>query len=246
MVTNDALSASRGASERDFLERSLADLELERAAGDLSDEDYADLKARYESKLAATATPTGAGTVTLESRDRDQKRGSGRRSLVVTLVVVLVVGVGGGLAVARWSGARQPGDNISGSTVSNHGQDLAKAATLAGDGKILDALKIYDRVLKEDPKDVRALTYKGWLLRNVGVENGQTELAAQGREYLEQANDIDPKFSEAWFFRGIVYLRDDNDPERAAQALKLALANDPIPEVATAARGLLAQISQAG
>ena len=231
MVTND---------ERDFLERSLADLELERAAGDLSDADYSDLKARYESKLAATAT-----TATVDAPlDREPKRGSGRRSLVVTLVVVLVVGVGGGLAVARWSGARQPGDNISGSTVSNHGQDLAKAATLAGDGKVLEALKIYDRVLKEDPKDVRALTYKGWMLRNVGIENGQTELAEQGLQYLEQANDIDPNFSEAWFFRGVVYLRDENDPEKAANALKLALANDPIPEVATAARGLLAQISE--
>lgn len=235
-MTNDAFSASRGASERDFLERSLADLELERAAGDLSDDDYADLKARYEAKLAAA----DAVTVVEEPAPRRQSR----RSWLVTIAVVLVIGIGGGLAVAKWSGARKPGETVTGSVPSTSAQQLAQAATLAGDGKVLDALKIYDRVLAENPKDVRALTYKGWLLRNVGVENGEARLAAQGVQYLEQATEIDPTFAEAWLFRGIIYLRDDNDPQKATDALKAALANDPIPEVATAARGLLAEIQQ--
>jgi len=92
-------------------------------------------------------------------------------------------------------------------------------------------------VLKENPRDVRAITYKGWLLRNVGVESNEPDLAKQGVTYLEQATEIDPRFAEAWLFRGIVYLRDDDDPVKATEALKTALASDPIPEVSRAARG---------
>jgi tetratricopeptide (TPR) repeat protein len=228
--------------ERDFLERSLADLERERAAGDLADDDYADLRARYESKLAML-TRAGAGTVTDGSRLQHQKR-RGRGSLVLTALVVIAVGVGGGFGVAAWSGARKPGETLSGTVPSTSAQQLAEAAQLAGDGKVLDALKVYDGVLAENPEDVRALTYKGWLLRNVGVQSGEPDLAKQGVDYLRQATDIDPEFSEAWLFRGIVYLRDDADPVKATEALKNALASDPIPEVARAARELLAEIEQ--
>ena len=164
--------------------------------------------------------------------------------MLITLAVVLIIGVGGGLAVARWSGARKPGETVTGSVPSTSAQQLAEAAQLASDGKVLDALKVYDRVLAENPRDVRAITYKGWLLRNVGVENDQPQLAKQGVTYLEQATTIDPRFAEAWLFRGIVYLRDDHDAAKATEALKAALASDPIPEVARAARELLAEIKQ--
>ena len=225
MVTDDDATA--------FLHRSLADLEREHDAGDLSDADYADLKARYEAKLSAAVSP-----------DPPVRGSRGHRTVLVTFLVVALVGIGGGLAVARWSGSRDPGTTVTGSVPSTSAQELAKAATLAGEGKVLDALKVYDAVLEENPEDVRALTYKGWLLRNVGVESNEPELAEQGVRYLRQATDIDPTFAEAWLFRGIVYLRDDDDIVKATDALKAALASDPIPEVAAAARELLAEIQQ--
>lgn len=223
--------------EREFLERSLADLDRERAAGDLSDADHADLKARYERKLdrSVSAEPPVTGP-------------SGHRSVgrtVATIVVVAAIGVGGGLAVARSSGSRKPGDTITGNIPAGTQEQLAKAAALTQQGNVLEALKVYDEVLAENPKDVSALTYKGWLLRNVGVENGEPELAEQGVSYLEQALEIDPTFSEAWLFRGIIFLRDEESPDQAIDALRLAIANDPIPEVAAAARELLAEIQQA-
>jgi tetratricopeptide (TPR) repeat protein len=61
---------------------------------------------------------------------------------------------------------------------------------------------------------------------------------------LEQATDIDPEYAPAWFFRGIIYLRDEASPERAVQALRLALAAGPIPEIERAARELLAEIAE--
>jgi tetratricopeptide (TPR) repeat protein len=250
---DDAFPPISGASDRSFLVRSLADLDAEHAAGDLDDVDFAELRARYEAKLAALDDATdrsGPGTGPQDGRDRDQndegagRRRGGRRSVVVTIVVVLAVGLGGGFAVARSSGARKPGETVTGTVPSTSAQKLAEAAQLASDGKVLDALKVYDAVLKENPRDVRALTYKGWLLRNVGVESNEPALATQGVDYLDQATELDPRFAEAWLFRGIVYLRDDDDPAKATEALKAALASDPIPEVSRAARELLAEINQ--
>jgi tetratricopeptide (TPR) repeat protein len=227
--------------ERSFLERSLADLDAEHAAGDLSDADHAELRARYEARLNGSRHGRGA-----EPQRSDAENGGGRRARtwLIAAIVVAVVGVGGGLGVARWSGSRDPGENVSGSTPETSAQQLAKAASLAGQGKILDALKTYDAVLAENPRDVQALTYKGWLLRNVGIESKEPALAKQGRVYLQQATDIDPTAAEAWLFRGIIYYRDDGDAAKATQALKNALASNPIPEVATAARELLAEIQQ--
>ena len=233
------VTEEHASDDRSFLERSIADLDAEHAAGDLSDDDHRDLKARYEAKLAAL----DADAPRLREQSEKVARGRGR-SIVVTVVIVLAVGVGGGFAVARWSGARKPGETVTGTVPSTSAQKLAQAAQLATDGKVLEALKVYDGVLKENPRDVRALTYKGWLLRNVGVESNEPALAKQGVDYLEQATELDPRFAEAWLFRGIVYLRDDGDPARATEALKTALASDPIPEVSRAARELLAEINQ--
>lgn len=218
--------------EQRFLERSLADLELERAAGDLSDTDYADLKARYQAKLAGGSTP--------------DQNGRGRRwgRTVAVVVTVVGAGIGLGLLVSRSSGSREPGETITGSAPSTSSEQLAKAAQLFGDGDVPGAIAVYQQVLDENPEDVDALTYFGWLLRNVGVEQGEERLRTSGVALIEKATKIDPTFSQAWFFRGIIYLRDESEPDRAVDALKLALANDPVPELAAAARELLAEIAR--
>lgn len=218
--------------DRDFLERSLADLELERAAGDLADDDYADLKARYEARLTRSgpsATP---------------ERASAWGQKLVWVVVVAVVGVGAGLGVAQWSGAREPGEQVSGGLPSTSSEQLAEAARLFQAGEISEAIAVYQSVLDENPEDVEALTYFGWMLRNVGNAQDDEQLQASGVNLIERALEVDPDFAEGWLFRGIIFLRDEDDPERAVDALRLALAGDPIPEIEAAARELLAEIAQ--
>lgn len=220
-------------ADRDFLLRSLLDLERERAAGDLDEADYLDLKARYEAKLRDDPSPASEVV---------RPRRWGRT--IVAVAVVAAIGIGGGLAVARWSGSREPGEQVSGRDISTTAQRLADAAELAGQGEVLEALKVYDEVLAENPEDVDALTYKGWLLRNVGTASDEPELAERGVALIEQATQIDPDYAEAWFFRGIIFLRDENEPDKAVDALRLALAADPIPEIESAARELLAEIAR--
>lgn len=162
----------------------------------------------------------------------------------MTVAVVAVVGVGAGLAMARFSGEREPGEQITGELPSTAQEQLAEAAQLFNQGDVVEAARVYDAVLAENPEDVAALTYKGWMLRNVGVQGEEEELRTGGVELIERALEIDPTFSEAWFFRGIIFLRDESDPDRAVDALRLALANDPIPEVEGAIRELLSEIAQ--
>ena len=229
-------------AEREFLERSLADLDAERAAGDLADDDFKLLKDRYTARLQSLSRdrsdvdPHRSGT---------EKASVGRRVGIGALVGALAVGAG--LLVAQASGSREPGETITGETPADREAatgPLQRAAELAASGDVLGALEVYDEVLAEDPDDPAALTYKGWLLRNVGAANGEDELAERGVQLLERASQVDPTFSEAWLFLGIVYYRDQDDPTRAVDALRLAIANDPIPDVEAAARELLAEIEE--
>ena len=223
-------------AEREFLERSLADLDAERAAGDISDDDYKLLKERYEAKLAAPSIPAPA-------RTRNPAK------VVGVCAVVGALAIGSGFLVAHFAGSREQGETITGeSPADREGAEatgpLQRAAELAASGDVIGALEVYDGVLADDPDDPAALTYKGWLLRNVGTANDEPELATRGVELLERASQVDPTFSEAWLFLGIVYYRDLDDPTRAVDALRLAIANDPIPQVESAARELLAEIDE--
>jgi tetratricopeptide (TPR) repeat protein len=236
--------------ERAFLERSLADLELERAAGDLSDADHADLKARYERKLAeldATPDRSGLHPTSKTGSEQDQNGGGGRRwgRLVATVVVVLAVGVGAGVLLSRSFGSREAGDNITGSTPTSSSEQLAHAAQLFSEGKLTESIAEYQAVLDENPKDVEALTYFGWTLRNISLQQDEPQLRASGIALIEKATQLDPTYAQAWFFRGIIYYRDEERLTDAVDALKLALANDPISELAAAARELLAEIAGA-
>jgi tetratricopeptide (TPR) repeat protein len=230
--------------EREFLERSLADLELERAAGDLSDADYADLKARYERKRAALQPGSGDATTPDVASPRRQNGGRGWGKSVVTVAVVAVIAVGAGIGVATSSGSRRPGEQVSGKVITTHDQQMTQAAEKFQQGDASGAVAIYRSLLEENPKDVAALTYLGWTLRNVALQQDDQRLTDAAVGFIEQATQIDPDYAEAWFFRGIIYLRDEDEPDKAEDALKLALANDPIAEIETAARELLAEIAQ--
>jgi tetratricopeptide (TPR) repeat protein len=228
--------------EQEFLRRSLADLELEHDAGDLSDADYADLKARYEAKLAHP-TRSGDATTQRSASTRHQNRWV---KPVVTVVVVAVVGIGAGWMVANVAGERDPNEEITGSTPPAAQGRLAEAAELFAAGDAQGAIAVYQEILDETPDDVPALTYFGWTLRNVGVQQEDERLTESGVRLIERALELDPTFAEAWFFRGIIYLRDEDDPDKAVDALRLALGNDPIPQIEGAARELLSEIAQSG
>lgn len=198
--------------ERDHLVRSLADLEAERAAGDITEEDYVTLRDDYVARTAAVLRAIEAGR-----RPMSPHRRRGPLPLLVA-AAVLIFGVGAGLLVARLAGTRTSSDTITGDIRASTRQDLAVClelasaalsgtasgeATPADTGQLFEAVKCYSELLQRVPGNPEALTYRGWLL----VRTGSPQLQAQAAGDLDAAVAADPTYPDARAFRTIVFLR---------------------------------------
>lgn len=150
------------------------------------------------------------------------RRVSTRRTAFVTAAIALVA-VGVGVALAAAAGDRRMGDPLSGSiegTSAARDPRLDQAQEYMGTGKAVEAVKLYDAILREDPEQVEALAYRGWLLRLAGLPD-------EGLVYLDRAVAADPSYPDAHFFRGMVLWQDKGDPAAGAAEFRLFLANDP-------------------
>ena len=210
--------------ERDFLLTSLRDLEREREAGELSERDYQALHDDYTARAAVVLRALERGKDRSGTRrDRPQPVRT-RRSLGVTVVVmVAIAGLAGG-AVAAFSGQREAGAPMTGSLPDTPSGRMQQALELETQGKAADALKIYDELLRADPRNVQALAYRGWLLKRAGLPD-------KAMESLDQAVAIDPRFPDAHFFRGMVLYQDRKDPAGAVTEFRLFLSNNPPREM---------------
>ncbi len=210
--------------ERDFLLASLRDLEREHDAGELSERDYRALHDDYTARAAVVLRALERRSVRPVSRpDRSQAVGN-RRALGITIVVVVAIaGLAGG-AVTAFSGQRQPGAPMTGSLPDSPSGRMRQALQLESQGKAAEALKIYDELLRADPRNVQALAYRGWLLKRAGLPD-------KAMESLDQAVAIDPRFPDAHFFRGMVLYQDRNDPAGAVTEFRLFMSNNPPQEM---------------
>lgn len=230
--------------EREFLLRSIRDLDEQFAAGELDAEDYRSLRDRYTARAAEVLRliegPVNVA-VTAPPLERAASRRPGWVPAAVGLAIVLVVGVVAGLLVARSSGERLPGDPASGSIVMSGTDRIARAQQLANRGEIVEALKLYDEVLDEDPENPVALAQRGWLVTRAASVNPQ--LVDDGLRYIERAIAADPDYPDAHFFRGMVLWRLKGDTAGAAESFQRVLDSRPPPQLAEITRELLAQLS---
>ena len=217
--------------ERDFLLSSLRDLERERQAGEIDDDDYRTLHDDYTVRAAAVlraleAEPRSSGprpgARSGPGRSARQAPPARRRSLGVTVGVVLaIVAIAVG-AMAMFSGTRQPGQSVTGSVPVGAAGRVGQAIALEAEGKALEALKVYDGVLAEDPDNVEALAYRGWLLKRAG-------LVDEAQLSLDRAVKVNPRFADAHFFRGMLLYQDRKDPAGAVEEFRAFLGANPPP-----------------
>lgn len=178
--------------QRDFLLRSIEDLDREYAVGDVNDEDYFALRNDYVSRAAS---------VTKQLEDRAElvsarKNPSGLlRSLGMATVVALVAGLAG-VAVARFSGDRSATQELSGGIIESVGQQLSNCFVMIRTAEPVETLKCYDQILEDHPANVEAHTYRGWSL----VLAGLPQFA--WRDFV-QATALDPAYPDARVFRAI-------------------------------------------
>ncbi len=176
--------------ERDFLLRSLDDLERERAKGAIDEESYARLHDDYTARAAAVIRTLRDGVDT-----RPSAQPTSRRRRVLTLVGVVAFGLVAAVALAGALGARLPGETSSGNTgrapddrptggqpsasvkeridrlqttIAENPDDIASRLLLArfleADGDLVGALRQYDEVLERQPQSAEAEAQAGRIL----------------------------------------------------------------------------------
>jgi len=194
--------------ERDFLLRSLDDLDAERAAGDLDTSDHAALADDYTRRLAEVARSIDEERTAFDQVDTKLDT----RQRVFTVIGIVVLAVLAGVLLGEASGFRSPDDSVTGDIRQSSAGLLAEADTLTREQRWPEAIEVYDEVLDVAPGNVEALTYRGWLTARLGDD--ETALLD-----LSEAVAVDPTYPDARVFSAIVL---DNQLRFTEAAAELA------------------------
>jgi hypothetical protein len=244
--------------EKDFLLRSLDDLDREVAAGDLDAADDGRLRDRYTARLAEVLRELGGTARPADSADdrasegpavavagtsaAPRRRRRGRTALLVAAVALLAVGAG--VAVAAFAGQRLPGSTATGDIADTVNSKLAEARALqASDPRA--AIDRFDEVLRVDPDNPEALTYRGWLIARVGAEAGAADLVEDAERLLDRAIAVAPTYADPHCFKAIIEFRYRSDAAAAKQPVDTCLAANPPQEVRGLVEGLKNEIDAA-
>ena len=218
--------------QRDFLLRSLEDLEREHEAGDVDDADYAALKDDYTVRAARvlraleagrTATPVGKGGVP--------------QRVVLGVAGVVLLAVLSGVLVAQAAGRREAGETVSGDVRLSTTEKLNRAQQRMAEQDLDGAVELFDEVLESDPTNVEAMTYRGWTLFLQGDP-------ADALPALVDAATEDPSYPDAHAFLAVVFFR-LGLLEQADLALDRLETLQPRAEIRELTEGLRAQVDAA-
>jgi cytochrome c-type biogenesis protein CcmH len=252
-------------AERDFLLRSLDDLESERAAGGIDDESYASLHDDYTARAAAVIRALRDG---VDARPPAASVPWERRALVVGAIAVFAVV--SAVALAGALGGRGPGATSSGNTgpaaarpdddgarrrleaaverdPTDVGNRLLLARYLEEDDDFAGALEQYDEVIRLDPANAEALAQSGRVLYLVAgaAPTQASNLVDEAKRRLDTAIEIDPQYADARFFRAIILANEFQDFAGAQGDLQRYLLLAPEGLFVDQARALLADVTAA-
>jgi tetratricopeptide (TPR) repeat protein len=240
----DALAALE--EERDFLLRSLDDLESEYAAGDVDDADYAHLKDSYIARTAEVLRALNSSVATTRPA-----RPTSRRRTFVTVGIVAVVAVAVALFLPRALGERSAGQSITGNASETENGLLVQARQLQ-ETDAEGALKLFEQVLQTDPDNAEALTYSGWLLARIAgsaVQRNLTDVSEQLMKQAEQSIDraisVAPTYADPYCFKAIIRFRFYNDAAGAKGPIATCVASNPPAAVADLVTNLATEIDAA-
>ena len=242
-------------SERDFLLRSLDDLDAERAGGELTDDRYAELSDQYTAQAAIVLRAIDRLESANPAPAVDQRSPPRWRLRLGVVLPAAVLVVSGGALLVGSLGDRQPGQTITGNSQlaasdldrlaqaaeqrpDDYEVQMAYATALMETGEAADALRAFDGAARLDPSAPAPKAYSGWLTFLAGLTD-----EALGR--IDAAIAADPNYPDARFFRGMVLLRGRDDQIAAiAEFRRFIELAQPGPE-RDQVEGLLAQLTDA-
>lgn len=223
--------------ERQFLLRSLTDLEREHEAGDVDDLDYRTLKDGYTVRAAHVL------------REIEQGRGElpaakpRRWSRVIAVTAAVVVGsIGIGFALAGAWGERSSGQEITGLTPGDESRIVltnARDAMSAGDFPTANALfaEVIEMERARGRENAEAVAYFGWTLALLTRQNPDQANAADRYAAaviaLSQATEIEPDYADPHCFLAIVEFQFRGDAQAALPHIDRCEASNPPGEVAS-------------
>ena len=164
------------------------------------------------------------------------RRGSWRRT-ALTALGIGAFAVVAGLLVAHVAGRRDPGQTVTGGIRASVTESLNTALSDANQGNYTAALDQYAKVLKEQPDNVEALTYKGWVLTLSGK-------GPDGLTSLLTAAKANPKYPDVHAFLAVVFFR-NGLLQQSAKELDLLNTLNPPPDVKQLTDSLRTQLQQA-
>jgi cytochrome c-type biogenesis protein CcmH/NrfG len=271
----DGLDADRRREledERDFLMKSLDDLELEHESGGIDDESYAELHDDYTARAAAVIRTLRDGVDVTPPKPPQPRHQTRRRVVVVSAILGFAVIAGIFLAYAL--GARLPGQTSSGnsqaapSTTNAAGKALAAqivdlqkqvnakpddydlrlqlADAYASNADLPTAIKQWDAAITIDPSRPEAQAEIGRALYLVSEQitdkTTQQQMVAEAMAAEEKAITSNPDYADAYFYRGVINA--GLQQLSAAQAdLQLYIVKAPTGQWSDQAHQLLAQVT---
>ncbi|MEW6475380.1 MAG: tetratricopeptide repeat protein [Actinomycetota bacterium] len=253
----DALASLE--SERDFLLRSIKDLESEREAGNLDEERYRALKDDYTARAAAVLRSIEEGRHAAAAAPpvpRKRKLLTGSAVLAFVLVAAL--------ALAAAAGKRHEGQTMTGNAQSGDPRRAAlekqvrehpddPTARLDFARYLLEvqdwtaAVKEYLTAAKLDPKNPEANAYAGWMLFQAATNAEPTtkgELTSGALDRLDAAIAASDSYADAYFFRGMVKFRGAGDAKGAIPDFERFLALVPDGPLNAEVKAVLDQARQ--
>ena len=247
--------------ERDFLLKSLDDLETERAAGNIDDTSYTELHDDYTARAAATIRALRDG---VDARPETPPVPWRRRVLVMGGIAAFAVVAAVALAAAL--GARLPGQTSSGNQPTRAAPSteerkarlqeaadknpndpqprLALARFLEESGDTVESLKQYDKAAEIAPDNADALANAGRLrfivAGQVPSPQAQQQLVGDARTFLDRAVQADPNNADAHYYRGVLLLDGFGQVDAAIGEFQRYLVLAPDGRFSTQARNALA------
>jgi tetratricopeptide (TPR) repeat protein len=204
------------ADQRDFLLRSLEDLEREHEAGDVDEHDYAALKDDYTARAASVLRALEAE----HPRVAPSTPPSSWRRRAVVVLGVGAFAVLAGVLVAHMAGRRDSGQTVTGGTRQSVTEKLNTALSDANQGDFQSSLDLYDQVLKLQPDNVEAQTYRGWVQTLSGdVPHGLTSLLRVATTH--------PTYPDVHAFLAVVFFRSGLVDQSARELDRLDRLNPP-------------------
>lgn len=210
--------------ERDFLLRSIADLDREREAGDVDPGDYEELHRGYVARAAAAMRAIEDRTGALdERRAAAPPPGRGRRVAVVGGVAAFALVAG--VLLAGAVGSRGESQITGAGAMPGEAADRCRSLSVREPEQAIDC---YDELLEDRPDDVDALTYQGW----AKVRSGDPEGAAA---QFDRVVELEPTYPDVRVFRASIR-KEAGDFAGAQAELDALYALDPAPVVLSTLR----------